>query len=96
MCLSSLKASRDKVRSKRRCDLEQQLGKLDVEHKICPQRDYLQQIQQITDTLKLLDVHQISRSIIYGRQKVFEFRDKPGWTLARFSQLTMEVRRPQT
>lgn len=47
-------------------------------HTICPVSEYQIEIQQIINTLKLMGAGQTPKELIYGRQKYFGYRDKPG------------------
>lgn len=66
-----------------KADLVQQLEMLDKMHKLIPQPEYLIKIQEITEPVKPIDVHQIAKNIMYAQQRCFYFRDRPGSALAK-------------
>lgn len=61
----------------------QQIEGLDNSNKENPKVEVQEEMQRVVNTLKLLDAGEAAKYIMYARQHMFEYRDKPGKYLAR-------------
>lgn len=77
------KAHKDKQKNAVCTELVQNIEKLETNFKkrFAPSKS--QDLQAMYEDLKILDAQRISLEILYPKQKVFDYRDKPRKQLAR-------------
>lgn len=67
-------------------DLNAQIGRLEQEHKLQWTQTLLDDLDVKKNQLKLLEAHNPTKEILFSRQRLYEFRDKPGKHLAMLIQ----------
>lgn len=87
-----MKIEKNKSHLKYRNNLFQQLGDLDARYKLCPLEELKEEIQWVIGAVKPLDARGIAKDVMYARQRIFEYHDKPGRQLARILADTSEVK----
>lgn len=63
--------------------MREQIERLESAHKFQPTGALLDELEEVKSQLKLMELHQIAKDIMFSRQRTFEHRDKPGKCLSR-------------
>lgn len=59
------------------------IGELEWQHKQTPSPELLAVLMAQLDYLKMIDACLVTRDVAYSKHKWFEYRDKPGKSLAQ-------------
>lgn len=73
----------NKNRHKDSIELQKDIAKLEAQHKATGRQTFKEELDLKISKLKLIEASCAAKSIMYARQQMFDFRDKPNKLLAR-------------